>query len=107
MLVPKDHMLAAVSNEFNALLIRGNAVGDLLFYGRGAGGLPTASAAAGDIIEIANAIDKNAAFDTYVNKLSQSQLIFSGEGENAYYVRLTGQNRPGTLGHITSLFGKK
>ncbi|PCS01405.1 hypothetical protein RT41_GL000169 [Lactococcus fujiensis JCM 16395] len=106
MLVPKDHMLAAVSNEFNALLIRGNAVGDLLFYGRGAGGLPTASAAAGDIIEIANAIDKNAAFDTYVNKLSQSQLIFSGEGENAYYVRLTGQNRPGTLGHITSLFGK-
>ncbi|CAM3146721.1 homoserine dehydrogenase [Lactococcus hircilactis] len=105
-LVPKDHMLAAVANEFNALFIHGNAVGDLLFYGKGAGGLPTASAVAGDIIEIANAIDKNAAFDSYVNKISASHLTYLGEGSNAYYLRLSVSNRPGVLAAIATTFSQ-
>ncbi len=51
--VPIDHPLAGVSNEFNAIYITGNAVGELMFYGKGAGALPTGSAVAGDIIAIA------------------------------------------------------
>lgn len=56
MLLPNDHPLAGVSNEFNAVFVTGNAVGELMFYGRGAGALPTGSAVVGDIIEIAKTI---------------------------------------------------
>ncbi|QIB69990.1 homoserine dehydrogenase [Aminipila butyrica] len=51
-----DHPLAAVSNEFNAVYVTGNAVGELMFYGKGAGPLPTGSAVMGDVLEIAKKI---------------------------------------------------
>ena len=51
-----DHPLATVSNEFNAVFVTGNAVGELMFYGKGAGALPTGSAVMGDVIEIAKRI---------------------------------------------------
>lgn len=53
MLLPESHPLAGVSNEFNAVYLTGNAVGELMFYGRGAGPLPTGSAVTGDILAIA------------------------------------------------------
>lgn len=55
-LVNKQHPLADVNNEFNAVFLKGNAVDDLMFYGKGAGPLPTASAVLGDVIEIGKAI---------------------------------------------------
>ncbi|MDR1245856.1 MAG: homoserine dehydrogenase [Clostridiales Family XIII bacterium] len=54
--VPNDHPLAGVRNEFNAIFVKGNAVGELMFYGKGAGPLPTGSAVMGDVIEIARAV---------------------------------------------------
>jgi homoserine dehydrogenase len=62
-LLNKDHPLASVDNEFNAIFVKGNAVHDLMFYGKGAGPLPTGSAVVGDAIEIGRAIAKGAAFD--------------------------------------------
>jgi len=56
-LLRNDHPLCGVNNEFNAVFIRGNAVGDLMFYGKGAGPLPTGSAVVGDVIEIAQRIN--------------------------------------------------
>ncbi len=56
MRLAENHPLAGVSNEFNAIFITGNAVGELMFYGRGAGPLPTGSAVVGDIIEISKTI---------------------------------------------------
>ncbi|MGI6736509.1 MAG: homoserine dehydrogenase [Anaerovoracaceae bacterium] len=56
MRLPSDHPLASVSNEFNAIFVTGNAVGELMFYGKGAGPLPTGSAVMGDVIEIAAAL---------------------------------------------------
>ena len=50
--LPAFHPLAGVSNEFNAIYITGNAAGEMMFYGRGAGSLPTGSAVAGDIVDI-------------------------------------------------------
>ena len=54
--INKNHPLAGVSNEFNAIFVKGNAVGDVMFYGKGAGPLPTGSAIMGDVIEIAKLI---------------------------------------------------
>lgn len=51
--LPNHHPLADVDNEFNAVFVRGNAVDELMFYGKGAGSMPTGSAVAGDILEIA------------------------------------------------------
>ena len=54
--LPTDHPLASVSNEFNAVFVKGNAVGELMFYGKGAGPLPTGSAVMGDILMAAKEI---------------------------------------------------
>ena len=105
-LVSKNHPLASVSNEFNAIFLKGNAVDDLMFYGKGAGPLPTGSAVMGDIIEIAKAIDKEAAFDLLPLLKYDSELKFAGEGSNQYYIRMTAVNMPGVLGKISSTFGK-
>ena len=56
MLIPKSHPLSTVSDSYNALFIHGDAVGDVMFYGRGAGEMPTASAIMGDVFDIARAI---------------------------------------------------
>ena len=61
--LPASHPLAGVSNEFNAVFLTGNAVDDLMFYGKGAGPLPTGSAVAGDVLEIGKAIAKCDACD--------------------------------------------
>jgi homoserine dehydrogenase len=50
--LPIDHPLCGVNNEFNAIFITGNAVGELMFYGKGAGPLPTGSAVLGDVMDI-------------------------------------------------------
>lgn len=54
--IPADHPLAGVSNEFNAIYVTGNAVGEVMFYGKGAGSLPTGSAVVGDILAIARTL---------------------------------------------------
>ena len=53
-LVPVHHPLASVRESFNAVVVEGDAVGQLMFYGRGAGGMPTASAVLGDLIDAAS-----------------------------------------------------
>ncbi len=65
-LIPLSHPLAGVNNEFNAIFVKGNAVDELMFYGKGAGPLPTGSAVMGDVIEIGSAIVKGAAYDIIV-----------------------------------------
>lgn len=66
MALPLSHPLASVSHEFNAIFVTGDGVGDLMFYGKGAGPLPTGSAVMGDIIEIGKAMAKNSAYDPVV-----------------------------------------
>ena len=103
--VPKDHPLASVSNEFNAIFVTGNAVDDLMFYGKGAGPLPTGSAVMGDVIEISRAIAKGAAFDQDTGSKAVKTLRYVGEGQNKYYVNLTVKDVPGVLGSISTTFG--
>ena len=105
-LLPVSHPMAAVSNEVNTVFVRGNAVDELMFYGKGAGPLPTGSAVLGDIIDIANCIAKGAAFDVQPLLHYDSKMPSLGEGSAQYYMRMTAIDRPGILGHIASTFAK-
>jgi homoserine dehydrogenase len=103
-LIALDHPLSSVKNEFNAVLLRGNAVGELMFYGRGAGSLPTGSAVLGDVIAIAKNINsKN-------NKLSvikkEAKYKIANKAFNQYYIRFEVIDKPGVLGSIANIFGK-
>jgi homoserine dehydrogenase len=104
-LVAETHPLANVNNEFNAVYITGNAVDNLMFYGRGAGPLPTGSAVIGDVVDVARKIEKGSAYDLLPHLRYDADLQFAGEGANQYYIRLTAADHPGVLGQITSTFG--
>jgi homoserine dehydrogenase len=104
-MISKNHPIANVNDSYNAIAIKGNAVGDLMLYGRGAGSLPTGSAVVGDIISILrNNIDfcevlkiKN----THPSKTVQP----SDENESRYYIRLDVKDHPGVLGEIATILG--
>ncbi len=99
--IPKSHPLAAVSNEFNAVYIEGDAVGELMLFGRGAGGLPTASAVCSDILNIASG--KKPGNILLGNK--KKELINAENTLGKYYVRISVLDMPGVLAQISTIFG--
>lgn len=99
-LVPQSHPLASVSNEYNALFIKGDAAGELMLYGKGAGSLPTASAVVGDLLYI---IQNRGAQGGYARP---QDIPVIGEGTGEYYIRLQVQDQPGVLGTIATVFGR-
>lgn len=100
-LVPLSHPLASVSDEYNALFIRGDAVGELMLYGKGAGSLPTASAVVGDIMYII----QTRGIQTGGHALTQ-KIPIVGEGAAEYYIRLQVEDQLGVLGTIATVFGR-
>ncbi|MDF2546812.1 MAG: homoserine dehydrogenase [Anaerosolibacter sp.] len=104
--IPKGHPLAAVGDAFNAVYIKGNAVGELMFYGKGAGDLPTGSAVVGDIISIIREGSPNKMITQVINEKDLSNIKDMGSNQGEYYVRLLIKDIPGILGKIASLFGK-
>ena len=103
--VPNHHPLAAVSGSNNAIFVRGNAVGELMFYGPGAGSLPTASAVVGDVIDIVRHLPF--AGDLLIkNPLVRMEVKPIDEVVSRFYMRLRVPNRPGILGSIATVFGK-
>ncbi len=106
-MIPKKHPLANVYDSYNAVFIKGNAVGDLMFYGRGAGDLPTGSAVVSDIVSIVRS-DVNTENENPVvkNNLWKREIKDMSTVESKYYVRATVLDEPGVLGQITALLGK-
>ncbi len=107
-MIRKSHPLASVHDAFNAVYVKGNAAGDLMFYGKGAGDLPTASAVMGDIISLAR--NQNTVSDiTYpLHYQENGKKIQSMDDTNtAYYIRLLVNDIPGVLGRIATTFGKQ
>ena len=105
MLIDNRHPLASVNDSFNAVFVKGDAVGDTMFYGRGAGELPTASAVVGDIFDVI----KNMHFGCtgrigctcYKNiPMKKRENIVS-----KYFMRIKVEDRPGVLAAVTSVFG--
>ncbi len=106
-MIPKKHPLANVYDSYNAVFIKGNAVGDLMFYGRGAGDLPTGSAVVSDIISIVRS-DVNTENENPVvkNNLWKREIKAMNEVESKYYIRATVLDKPGVLSEITTILGR-
>lgn len=105
-MIPATHPLANVYDAFNAVFVTGNAVGDLMFYGQGAGDLPTGSAVVSDIISILRSNVENENYIPVVkNNLWKKEIKDMSEVESRYYIRATVIDEPGVLGDITKSFG--
>ena len=106
-MISKKHPLSNIYDSFNAVFIKGNAVGDLMFYGRGAGDLPTGSAVVGDIVTIVrNDVDSENSNPVVKNNLWKREILPMDDIESKYYVRATVVDEPGVLSKITSILGK-
>lgn len=105
-MIPLGHPLATVKNEFNAIFAKGNAVDDVMLYGKGAGAMPTGSAVVGDLLEIARAYAFGTTDRSIPTALNDNpDLQFDGEGQNMYCVTLLAEDMTGVLGKIATRFG--
>jgi len=104
-LLPQGHPLASVSDVYNAIYLKGNAVGDVMFYGRGAGSLPTGSAVVGDIIEIARNIRRGATGRIGCTCYDDKPALPIARLRTKYYIRLIAHDRPKVLASLASVFG--
>lgn len=105
MLIEKDHPLASVNDSFNAVFVHGDAIDDAMFYGRGAGELPTASAVVGDVIEVARNILHDCTGTIACTCYKNIPVKPMSEVRTRYFVRLKVEDRAGTLASIASVFG--
>lgn len=104
-MVPAVHPLANVNDSFNAIFIKGNAVGDLMLYGRGAGELPTGSAVVGDIISVIRNKEREENYFVQCDRDSKN-IKNINEVKIEYYIRITVEDKPGVLGEITTILGE-
>jgi homoserine dehydrogenase len=110
-MLPSDHLLATVNGVFNAIYLKGNAVGETLFYGQGAGMMPTGSAVVGDLVELSRNILKGTG--ERVPTLSFQPACMKGikvkdieDIVRPYYMRFSAVDRPGVLSKIAGVLGK-
>lgn len=106
-LIPADHMLAKVNGAMNAVYVVGDAVGETMFYGAGAGSFPTASAVVGDILSLSEQISRGVAplpeIEPYGHNLTFKPM---DELQTKYYVRLKVADRVGALSETVDIFAK-
>ncbi|WP_052666195.1 homoserine dehydrogenase [Nitriliruptor alkaliphilus] len=102
--LPKEHPLAGVRESFNAIYVEAEAAGELMFYGRGAGSLPTGSAVVGDVIDVARNLMQTArgpiASDHRAKPLRPIEDL-----QTQYYVLLAVADEPGVLAEVARTFG--
>lgn len=103
-MVPHHHPLASVRDAFNAVVVDGRASGSLMFYGRGAGGDPTASAVLGDVIDASMNLNKGA--HASLGVLGESKLSSMSSLIGEYLLPLEVTDRPGVLHAVTGIFAR-
>lgn len=103
-MVPVAHPLASVRDSYNAVFVEGDAVGSLMFYGRGAGGSPTASAVFGDVIDAA--LNLRAGTHGSLGTLGKARVKAIDETSAEYLLSLDVADRPGVLHQVTGVFAK-
>ena len=102
-LVPRHHPLAAVRNAFNAIFVEAESAGDLMFYGRGAGGAPTASAILGDLIAVARNKVRGG-IGVGESDYAALPIATVGAVKTRYLIRLDVADKPGVLATVAQLF---
>jgi len=103
-MLPKEHPLASVRESFNAVFVEGESVGQLMFYGRGAGGGPSGSAVLGDLIDAAVNLRRGA--HATVGALARASIRPIDEVHSEYYLNLEVVDRPGVLHAVSGVFAE-
>ncbi len=104
-MIPESHPLASVREAFNAVFVEGEKVGELMFYGRGAGGDPTATAIVGDLVTVARNLVAGVRGVGCTCFLERSVRPMA-DMEGQYYLLLQVEDRPGVLAEIAAVFGR-
>lgn len=105
MMIPQEHPLASVRDSFNAVFVHGDAVDDVMFYGRGAGEFPTASAIMGDVIDMVRDIQYHCTGRISCTCYRETKVKEFREVKNKFFLRMQVDNKPGVLAAIASVFG--
>ena len=103
-MVPVQHPLAGVRDSFNAVFVQGGAVGELMFYGRGAGGRPTAGAVLGDLVDAA--VNLASGGPGRIGRLVPARIRSIDDLRSEYYIGLEVADRPGVLAAVAEVFGR-
>ncbi len=103
-MLPRNHPLAAVRGAFNAVFVEGEASGELMLYGRGAGGMPTASAVLGDLIDAARHL--RGGFSSTSSPRPRARIHPADDLRSAWYLNIDVADRPGVLASVASVFGE-
>jgi len=103
-MLPKAHPLATVREAFNAVFVEGDSVGQLMFYGRGAGGDPTASAVLGDLIDAASNLRSGT--HASIGRLPRAELSPLDDVRCEYYLNLEVADKPGVLHAVAGVFAE-
>jgi len=101
-MVPMSHPLASVRDSFNAVFVEGDAVGQLMFFGRGAGGFPTASAVLGDLIDAA--VNLRRGTHAHPGRFADARIASIGDSRAEYMLAIDVDDRPGVLHSVTGVF---
>jgi homoserine dehydrogenase len=110
-MVPNAHLLAKVDGPFNAVCLRGSALGTSIYYGRGAGMMPTATAVVADIIDAARSLVAGQApavapYGQPASALSKARVVDMAGTEHEHYMRLQLSDKPGALAKITTILAR-
>lgn len=110
-MVPNNHLLAKVDGPFNAVCLRGNALGTSIYYGRGAGMMPTATAVVADIVDAGRALLAGRAplvppYGQPAAALAKARVVDMAGTEHEHYIRFQLSDKPGALAKITSILAK-
>lgn len=105
-MIPENHPLAAVNDSFNAVFVHGDAVDDAMFYGRGAGALPTGSAVVGDIMDVARNMLFHCNGRIGCSCYKNPPIKQIGDTTSRYYIRMRLEDRAGTLAAMAGVFAE-
>ena len=104
-LLPASHPLAGANDVYNAIMVKGDSVGDVMFYGRGAGSGPTGSAVVGDIIDVCRNLRFGATGRVPCTCIQKHEIVPIEDVVSRHFIRMVVRDRPRVMASISSIFG--